>query len=178
MVVVLLVILTWSSITCLIQAKPYERCELAKIFHKSFPIEQVNDWLCLAYHESRFDSSAVGKTNPDGSKDLGLFQISEKWWCKWDKVSIVSCDVTCNKFLDNDVSDDIRCVKKIFKEHSKLQGNGFKAWTAWSNKCAGKDLRAFSKGCLPEEKEGEAEEKSWPLSPDFKPGIVAPFKAA
>ena len=25
-------------------------------------------------------------------------------------------------------------------------------------------------------KEGEAEEKSWPLSPDFKPGIVAPFK--
>jgi predicted nuclease with TOPRIM domain len=28
------------------------------------------------------------------------------------------------------------------------------------------------------EKEVEAEEKSWPLSPDFKPGIVAPYKAA
>ena len=48
MVVVLLVILTWSSITCLIQAKPYERCELAKIFHKSFPTEQVND--CKFYY--------------------------------------------------------------------------------------------------------------------------------
>ena len=43
---------------------------------------------------------------------------------------------------------------------------------AWSTKCAGKDLRSFSKGCFPEE---EAEEKSWPLSPDFKPGIVAPL---
>ena len=32
------------------------------------------------------------------------------------------------KFLDNDITDDIRCVKKIFREHNKLQGNGFKAW--------------------------------------------------
>ena len=55
--------------------------------------------LCLAYHESRFDSSAIGKTNPDGSKDLGIFQISEKWWCKWDRVSIVSCDVKCEKVV-------------------------------------------------------------------------------
>lgn len=82
----------------------------------------------MAHHESRFNSSAVGNQNPDGSRDLGLFQISEKWWCKWDKVSIVACDVTCDKFLDNDLTDDIRCVKKIFKEHNKLQGNGFKAW--------------------------------------------------
>ena len=53
----------------------------------------------MAYHESRFDSSAIGRTNPDGSKDLGIFQISEKWWCKWDRVSIVSCDVKCEKVL-------------------------------------------------------------------------------
>merc|ERR1719270_495087 len=176
---VVLVILTYFA-TCFVECKIYERCELRKIFLESFPPDQINDWLCLAYHESRFDSSAIGNTNPDGSKDLGIFQISEKWWCKWNKVSIVSCDVKCNKFLDKDVSDDIRCVKKIFKEHNKLQGNGFKAWTAWSSKCAGNNLRAFSKGCLPEEKdvqvEAEAKGKSWPLSPDFKPGIVAPFK--
>ena len=43
---VVLVILT-CIITCLIQAKNYERCELRKIFLKAFPPEQIND--CESY---------------------------------------------------------------------------------------------------------------------------------
>ena len=39
---VVLVILT-CIITCLIEAKNYERCELRKIFLKAFSPEQIND---------------------------------------------------------------------------------------------------------------------------------------
>ena len=34
--------------------------------------------ICLAKHESLFNSSAIGTLNWDGSKDLGLFQIFRK----------------------------------------------------------------------------------------------------
>ena len=30
--------------------------------------------------------------------------------------------------IDDDINDDIRCVKKIFREHKRLSGNGLNAW--------------------------------------------------
>ena len=51
-----------------------------------------------------------------------------RYWCKWDRNSVLGCGVKCKKFLDNDLADDIKCVKRIFKEHSRLSGNGFNAW--------------------------------------------------
>jgi hypothetical protein len=41
--------------------------------------------ICLAYGESRYNTSVVGSLNGDGSKDFGLFQISEKYWCSQGK---------------------------------------------------------------------------------------------
>merc|ERR1712029_131610 len=80
-------------------SKHFEICELASIFKDYFPPEQINDWLCLVEGESQYNSSAVGTLNSDGSQDLGLFQLSEKWWCKWDRVSILGCRVKCDKLL-------------------------------------------------------------------------------
>ena len=90
---VLVVLLVAFSIN-ISNSKLFNRCKLAKIFRENFPPEQINDCkktnkyynlhlhksklnsgICLAEGESRFNSSAVGTTNPDGSKDLGLFQI-------------------------------------------------------------------------------------------------------
>ena len=31
--------------------------------------------------------------------------------------------------LDDDVTDDIHCVKEIYDEHKRLSGNGFNAWS-------------------------------------------------
>ena len=123
--------------------------------------------LCLVEGESQYNSSAVGTLNSDGSQDLGLFQLSEKWWCKWDRVSILGCRVKCDKLLDDDITDDIKCVKKVFKEHKKLSGNGFNAWVAWKTKCQDRDLSSFNRRCQNQEK--------WLLDPDFQPGIVAPL---
>ena len=173
-------------------SKHFEICELASIFKDYFPPQQINDCkfffffrlcgflkdgqylllgllqgLCLVEGESQYNSSAVGTLNSDGSQDLGLFQLSEKWWCKWDRVSILGCRVKCDKLLDDDITDDIKCVKKVFKEHKKLSGNGFNAWVAWKTKCQDRDLSSFNRRCQNQEK--------WLLDPDFQPGIVAPL---
>jgi len=31
-------------------------------------------------------------------------------------------------FLDDDLDDDVECVKRIYREHEGLSGNGFNAW--------------------------------------------------
>ena len=57
--------------------KIYERCELAKELRHvhNIPLEQLSTWVCIAEHESRFDTSAVGRLNADGSADNGIFQV-------------------------------------------------------------------------------------------------------
>ena len=96
-----------------------------------------NSGVCLARWESEYDSSVIGKLNWDGSEDHGLFQISDKWWCarkeedRWDK----GCLITCDKLRDDDLEDDIRCVKTIYQERKNMRDCGFCAWTAWKDKC-------------------------------------------
>eukprot|EP00095_Tigriopus_kingsejongensis_P011068 maker-scaffold23_size669530-snap-gene-3.11 protein:Tk11068 transcript:maker-scaffold23_size669530-snap-gene-3.11-mRNA-1 annotation:"GA28499" len=109
--------------------KTFDPCELAQGLANAPGIsqDQIADWVCLARYESEYNSSAVGTLNWDGSKDLGIFQISEKYWCEWGKPG-KACRQRCEDFLDNDLEDDIKCVRKIHKEHTKLSGNGFNAW--------------------------------------------------
>lgn len=59
------------------QGKIYNRCELANelLVKYKIPKEQLHTWLCIAKHESNFDTSAVGRLNADGSGDHGLFQV-------------------------------------------------------------------------------------------------------
>lgn len=92
--------------------KIYERCELAKelYFEHKLPFEQIATWVCIAKHESNFNTSAVGRLNFDGSGDHGLFQISDIYWCSppgkgW------ACGVSCSKFENADISDDVACIK-------------------------------------------------------------------
>ena len=30
--------------------------------------------------------------------------------------------------IDDDITDDVKCVQTIYKEHEELSGNGFNAW--------------------------------------------------
>jgi len=65
------------------QAKIYDRCELARELRDTIkvPEEQLATWVCIAQHESRFDTSVIG-TLAEG-KDNGIFQISDLYWCEW-----------------------------------------------------------------------------------------------
>ncbi|XP_065087457.1 uncharacterized protein LOC135709164 [Ochlerotatus camptorhynchus] len=137
---------TKSSITTI--GKVYDRCELANdLLHKfKFPKDQVATWVCIAYHESSFNTSAEGRLNADGSGDHGLFQISDIYWCSppgngW------ACGVSCDDMKDNDITDDVQCIRKIYDEHQRLSGDGFNAWSVYKPYCQGKS-ESYSKGCF------------------------------
>lgn len=65
------------------QAKVWQMCELARHLHFShgFNRENLADWICLIQYESSFNSGAVGGPNSNGSRDWGLWQINDKFWC-------------------------------------------------------------------------------------------------
>lgn len=47
------------------------------------------------------------------------------------------CNSPCDKFRDDDISDDVKCVRKIFREHQRISGNGFNAWAVYKSYCKG-----------------------------------------
>ncbi|XP_035914437.1 uncharacterized protein LOC118513127 [Anopheles stephensi] len=150
--------------------KVYERCELATELRDRhrMPLEQIASWVCIAYHESRFNTSAEGRLNADGSGDHGLFQISDIYWCSTDANRPgKACRVTCNAMKDNDITDDVRCIKMIYEEHQRISGNGFNAWTVYKPYCEGREA-SFMHNCF-------EQEERFPTTPNKpRPGIVAP----
>uniref|UniRef100_A0A182RF64 lysozyme n=1 Tax=Anopheles funestus TaxID=62324 RepID=A0A182RF64_ANOFN len=154
--------------------KVYERCELATELRDRhrMPVEQIATWVCIAYHESRFNTSAEGRLNADGSGDHGLFQISDIYWCSTDANRPgKACRVTCAAMRDNDITDDVRCVRMIYDEHQRISGNGFNAWTVYKPYCEGREA-SFMHNCFDE---AGGHQDQYPTTPNKpRPGIVAP----
>ncbi|CAG0924122.1 unnamed protein product [Notodromas monacha] len=135
-----------------ISGKNFGKCELAEelAFRHDVPLEEVphckkrcfivsytiqsfcfmilkNKGVCIAKHESTFDTSAINRNYWDGSKDYGLFQINDRYWCS-PPDDQNSCRVNCVDLLDDDIRNDVKCARKIFKIHRRNEGNGFLAW--------------------------------------------------
>lgn len=148
-------LLVVSTILALASARVYERCELARDLLNKYkvPRDQLATWICIADHESRFNTSAVGTTNSDGSSDHGIFQISDKYWCTpgW------ACGIDCDSLRDDDLSDDWKCARRIYKEHQFLSGDGFNAWAVYSTRCKSSTVTDYLKGCF--DKQDQQEKK-------------------
>uniref|UniRef100_A0A1B0DD83 lysozyme n=1 Tax=Phlebotomus papatasi TaxID=29031 RepID=A0A1B0DD83_PHLPP len=129
-IAVFTVILTVSS------ARIYERCELAReLAGYGFPRHELPDWICLVQSESDFNTRAINHDNSDGSKDWGLFQINDRYWCKGSyRGGKNICGISCEKLLSAGLGYQIDCVRTIFREH------GFKGWEGWKAKCRGRHL--------------------------------------
>ncbi|KAH8402838.1 hypothetical protein KR222_002259, partial [Zaprionus bogoriensis] len=115
--------------------KVYTRCELAQELHFShkFPMQELATWVCIAEHESRLDTAAVGRLNADGSEDHGIFQISDLYWC--GSGGGKGCGIDCSRLVDADITDDVQCIRTIYEEHTRLSGDGFTAWTVYNGHC-------------------------------------------
>lgn len=130
------------------QHKIFSRCELARELHHQhgIPRNEVATWVCIAKHESNFDTSAVGRQNADGSLDHGIFQISDIYWCS-PPGNGRGCGLSCAKLEDADISDDVRCMQRVFNEHQRMTGDGFKAWSVYEPHCK-QNAQRFISGCF------------------------------
>ncbi|GLG95069.1 Lysozyme 2 [Gryllus bimaculatus] len=125
----------WFALLVLLGAaggKVLNNCDLAKELKETykFPEEQISTWVCIAKHQSNFNTSAKGILYPDGTRNLGLWGINNRRcnsesYHLFDRLdSIQICNVTCDKFLDDNISDDVECIKKIYAENMKRTGEG------------------------------------------------------
>ncbi|KAL4715316.1 hypothetical protein ACJJTC_004768 [Scirpophaga incertulas] len=120
-------------------AKTFSRCGLVhELRRQGFPESKMRDWVCLVEHESSRRTEVIGPPNSDGSRDHGLFQINDRYWCNDGSVRGKSCHVTCAEIRTDDISKASICAKKIFQIH------GFIAWYGWRDYCKGKPLPDIS----------------------------------
>ncbi|XP_033019115.1 lysozyme C, milk isozyme-like [Lacerta agilis] len=129
------------------EAKVFGRCELAARLKRAgmdgYRGVSLANWICTAYHQSSFNTRLVGPQTSSGNREYGIFQISSRWWCDNGHGSTANgCGISCSAFLNDDITDDINCAKRIVRDP-----NGMNAWYAWKKFCKGKNLSKWTKGC-------------------------------
>ncbi|CAG9862540.1 unnamed protein product [Phyllotreta striolata] len=126
-----------------VSGRKYDKCQLAhELLDKyKFPKDQISTWICIVDHESKFDTNAFNSN----TKDHGLFQISELYWCE-PPGHPNGCHVQCSALQDDNIDDDVKCVKQVFEETQRLKKNGFEAWTTYPKYCKG-DTGSYIQGC-------------------------------
>ncbi|XP_049868492.1 lysozyme-like isoform X3 [Pectinophora gossypiella] len=115
-----------------LQCEAYQMsyCELIEELRmQRFPEDKMRDWVCLVQSESSRRTHAISRRNSDGSREYGLFQISDKYWCSKTSTPGKDCNVTCADLLMNDITESAKCAKKVYKRQ------GFRAWYGWRAHC-------------------------------------------
>ncbi|XP_044730425.1 lysozyme-like [Chrysoperla carnea] len=116
---------------CINDSEAWDQCEVARqLSSHGFGRDELADWTCLVMSESSGDFSVIGGPNTDGSRDWGLFQINDRYWCGVGWAG-KECNADCYAFLNDDISDDVQCARKIQGIH------GLDAWYGWQAKCKG-----------------------------------------
>lgn len=105
-------------LTSVVQSKVYERYELAKLLYDN-GITDITRWMCMTQFLSNFNTST--HIPGDIKSGHGLFRIYYPFWCGIGENS-GKCNIDCEKLRDEDISDDIQCVKII------LEKQGIEAW--------------------------------------------------
>ncbi|KAM8804038.1 alpha-lactalbumin [Rhynchonycteris naso] len=117
-----------------IQAKQFTKCELSQVLKgmDGYGGITLPEWICTIFHSSGYDTQTI--VNNNGRTEYGLFQINNKLWCKDNEIlqSRNICDISCDKFLDDDLTDDMMCAKKI------LDNEGIDYWLAHKPLCSEK----------------------------------------
>uniref|UniRef100_A0A8C8RT50 Sperm acrosome membrane-associated protein 3 n=1 Tax=Pelusios castaneus TaxID=367368 RepID=A0A8C8RT50_9SAUR len=126
--------------------KVFSRCELARLLQRGgldgFMGYSLDNWICLAFYGSRFDTGTVTE-NSDGSSDYGIFQINSRRWCTdHHSHTLDLCQTRCLDLLTADLIDDINCVKKVV-----MDWEGMGAWYGENHLISGRDLSHWLASC-------------------------------
>nr|AFU52821.1 lysozyme C [Murina leucogaster] len=131
-----------------VQAKVYERCELARTLKRhgmdGYRGVSLANWLCLARWESSYSTRATNYNPKYGSTDYGIFQINSLYWCNDGKTprAVNNCGISCNALLQDDITQAIACAKRVVSDPQ-----GIRAWVAWKDHCRNRDLTRYTRGC-------------------------------
>lgn len=77
---------------------------------------------------------------------LGIFQISNVYWCASTATDERACQIQCDQLHDTYLKDDFECIEKIYAEHLRIHGNGYSAWPIYQTYC--NDDRDLIKDCV------------------------------
>lgn len=131
-----------------VQAKIFERCELARTMKNGgmagYQGISLANWMCLADHESSYNTKAINYNRGDQSTDYGIFQINSRYWCNDGKTprAVNACGIPCSALLQDDITQAMQCAKRVVRDPQ-----GIRAWVAWRNKCQNRDLSYYIRGC-------------------------------
>ncbi|XP_063729043.1 lysozyme c-1-like [Symsagittifera roscoffensis] len=122
-------------VATLSESKIYTSCEFAQtlidygLVSSSDPELRfkLGNWVCLAYHESLLNTAATNN-NTNGSRDYGIFQINNYYWCD-SGFGYNECSMPCSDLLTDDIRDATNCAKLIYRVQ------GFFAWYGWIYNC-------------------------------------------
>ncbi|XP_067627390.1 lysozyme 2-like [Eurosta solidaginis] len=116
------------TLTAPIFGRILTRCSLAhEMLDLGVPKDELARWAYIAERESAFNTTAVGKTNTNGSTDYGLFQINSRYWCQPpdDRFSSNECAIDCADLLVDSISPSVTCSQQILRQQ------GWTAWAVW-----------------------------------------------
>ncbi|XP_028614907.1 lysozyme C-2 [Grammomys surdaster] len=131
-----------------VEAKVYERCDFARILKSNgmagYYGVSLADWVCLAQHESNYNTRATNYNPGDRSTDYGIFQINSRYWCNDGKTprAVNACGIPCSALLQDDISQAIQCAKRVVRDPQ-----GIRAWVAWQRHCQNRDLSQYIRDC-------------------------------
>lgn len=121
-----------------IQGRIIDRFDLAQELHTNGFLN-ISLWICIINQVNvEFDTSLRFTDSPsdDGGFGYGLFQFYDPYWCVPGLNGGGGCQIDCNKFLDDDITDDLACVKTV------IEKQGIEAWEEGKRDCekSSKDL--------------------------------------
>ncbi|XP_077285441.1 lysozyme [Arctopsyche grandis] len=118
-------------------AKIFTRCQLSKeLMRYSFNRSTIGSWICIIENES--GRSTTKQNVQSNGTTYGLFQINSNTWCRKGRKAGL-CNMKCDDLLNEDLSDDVRCAKRVFEKQ------GFSAWSSWTTRCKGKPIPDISR---------------------------------
>ncbi|EDM16625.1 rCG48647, isoform CRA_b [Rattus norvegicus] len=143
-----LLVLGFLLLSASVQAKVFKHCELARILRSSalagYRGVSLENWMCMAQHESNFDTEAINYNSTDQSTDYGIFQINSRYWCNDGKTprAVNACGIPCSALLQDDITQAIQCAKRVVRDPQ-----GIRAWVAWQRHCQNRDLSGYIRNC-------------------------------
>lgn len=128
--IIYFILLLISSFSTAIQ---YEPCELLieLIDTHSLSLEDALGLVCYANETTQL------RTTNGSSQHFGIFAIRQGRFCDFSNPGL--CGVTCDKFLDDDITDDLHCFNiilgRIKKRPHTFTRCGSSEWKSYSRKC-------------------------------------------